>query len=191
MRKLLGVGFAAVVVACMSTAMAKELKSGLQPGDRVGAYTVVKCTGNANDGVDDGAKLCYRCKLGNRPVVAIFVRNADNDQLADLMKELEKVVTKNTDKKFASFVNLLGKDQEAMEKSAKALVKKAETENIAVVVPVDQPNGPENFKLDPEADLTVLVYTEGKVKANHSFEKDKLDEEGIKAIVADAKSMLK
>jgi hypothetical protein len=43
-----------------SAAVAAEaLKSGLQVGDSVGAFDVVKC-GGSDDGVSVGQQLCYR-----------------------------------------------------------------------------------------------------------------------------------
>ena len=50
------------VAAALVTAVAgaEELKSGLQPGQSVGAFQVVKCGGAPDDGVKVGAELCYR-----------------------------------------------------------------------------------------------------------------------------------
>ena len=59
------------------TVRAAELKSGLQPGDLVGAFDVEKCGGAVNDGKEVGANFCYRCMLGNKPVVMVFARKAD------------------------------------------------------------------------------------------------------------------
>ena len=57
-RTFLGAGLAAALVA--GVAIADELKSGLQVGDDVGAFQVVKCGGAVEDGVDVGDELCYR-----------------------------------------------------------------------------------------------------------------------------------
>ena len=59
MRLLVPLGVASVLL--MSTAArADELKSGLQVGQSVGAFDVVKCGGAPNDGVRVGQTLCYR-----------------------------------------------------------------------------------------------------------------------------------
>jgi hypothetical protein len=55
----------ALLLAGMSVATAGDLKSGLQPGDLVGAFDVEKCGGAVNDGKEVGANFCYRCMLGN------------------------------------------------------------------------------------------------------------------------------
>ena len=79
--------FACLVVVLSASLASADLVSGPQPGERVGAFTVTKVAGNANDGVAEGKSLCYRCKMGNRPVVMIFARTADKS-LAELIDEL-------------------------------------------------------------------------------------------------------
>jgi hypothetical protein len=190
MRQLLSLGFAIAVVVYAGGLMAEELKSGLQEGESIGAFTVEKCAGNAEDGVPEGEKLCYRCMLKDRPVVAVFARKADS-KLAGLVKQLDTVVAKNADQKMASFVNLLGGDVDELKSSAKSLVEKSQAKHVAVVVPTDHENGPENLKLNPDADVTVLIYREGIVKANHALTAGSLDKKAIAAIVADTSKILK
>lgn len=60
MRTLWRCSVAAVLLAGAATAIAAELKSGLQEGDSVGAFDVVKCAGAEGDGVKEGQELCYR-----------------------------------------------------------------------------------------------------------------------------------
>lgn len=105
MRKMLSVFAVVAFLALASSLPAEESKSGLQQGDFIGAFDVVKTAGNPNDGVAIGDELCYRCKLGGRPVVAVFAQKSD-DNVAKLIKELDKFVTHNEDKKAAAFVNL-------------------------------------------------------------------------------------
>ena len=130
---------------------------------------MVKVAGNAHDGVKVGEELCYRCKMGNRPMVMVFARKSDK-RLADLVKELDKVVAKNQEeKKIGAFVALIGDPKEDEAKSAaEKLVKDTEASNIAFVVPKDQPDGPKDYKLDPKAEVTVLIYKQGTVAANHA-----------------------
>jgi hypothetical protein len=183
-------GLALAAVALVGVAGAEEaLKSGLQVGEELPAYYVVKAAGAANDGVEEGSDLCYRCKLGNRPVVMVFARKND-EKLATLVKELDKVVAKNSDKKMASFVNLLGEDKDALNSEAKKLIEKSKAENIAVVVPVDNEKGPEAYKINPEADLTVLIYKNGTVEANHALPAGKLSEKEVKKIIEDTSKIL-
>lgn len=57
-RTFFGAGLAAALLA--GVAFADELKSGLQVGDDVGPFQVVKCGGAVDDGVEVGDELCYR-----------------------------------------------------------------------------------------------------------------------------------
>ncbi|MGC4001795.1 MAG: hypothetical protein QM811_01015 [Pirellulales bacterium] len=190
MLKVLPSFAAALAMAlCVGTTSAAELKSGPQKGEEVGAYEVVKCAGNANDGVDTGKQLCYRCKLGNRPVVMVFARKPDA-KLAGLVKELDKVVAANAEKKLASFVNLIGTDAASGKAAAEKLVADSKAENIAVVIPADQPNGPAAYNIAPEADVTVLIYVKGEVKANHAVAAGGLTDDVVKKIVADTSTIL-
>ncbi|HQU45264.1 MAG TPA: hypothetical protein PK867_20785 [Pirellulales bacterium] len=61
----------------VSLVVAAELKSGVQPGDAINPFDVVKCAGSEDDGVGLGDKLCYRCKYGSRPMVMVFSRKSD------------------------------------------------------------------------------------------------------------------
>lgn len=168
-----------------ASAGAADITSGPQVGDAVGAFTVTKVTGNPDDGVDDGKTLCYRCKMGKRPVVMIFARTADA-KLAKLCEKIEEEIVEHEDAKLTAFVNLLGSDAEALKKSAADLVTKHEIKKVAFVVPEDSANGPADFKLAPEADVTVICYKEGVVTANHALAKDALCCEVIDAIVEDS-----
>ena len=60
MKLLTSFGLAAALVAGVSAASAEEIKSGLQAGQSVGAFDVVKCGGAPDDGVAQGKQLCYR-----------------------------------------------------------------------------------------------------------------------------------
>ncbi|MCA9245584.1 MAG: hypothetical protein KDA42_00685 [Planctomycetales bacterium] len=181
---------AVLALATSSTFALAGEKSGLQPGDSVPAFVVEKCAGNANDGVEKGATLCYRCKLGGRPVVAVFTRSAD-ENVANLMKEIDTVVEKYSDKQAASFVNLIGKDADALKQDASKLVEHSGAKNVAVVVPNDNENGPASYKLNPKVDVTVLVYNRSKVQANHSLSAKELNKAAIAQIISDAEKMLK
>jgi hypothetical protein len=180
----------AIVLAVVGTARAAELTSGLQPGDSVGAFNVEKCGGAANDGREVGSNFCYRCMLGNKPVVMVFARKAD-DKLAKLAKELDKHVAKNSDQKLSSFINLLGEDPAELKTQAKDFAAKNELENVALVVPDDNQNGPEEFKISPEAEVTVTIYRNGKVAAAHAVAPGQLSDEEIKSIITDTAKILK
>jgi hypothetical protein len=144
--------------------------------------TVTKVTGNPLDGVPDGKTLCYRCKMGSRPVVMVFARTAD-EKLGKLLKKLDEEIEEHASAKLTGFVNMLGTEPESLKKDAAEFVKLQGLERIAFVVPEDSANGPADYKIAPDADLTVVCYKEGTVKANHAFSAGGLSDEKIDAIV--------
>ena len=171
----------ALMVTAATVAQA-EVTSGPQVGEQVGAFTVTKVAGNADDGVDEGKTLCYRCRMGQRPVVMVFARSAD-EKLAKFLKKLEEEIEEHQDTKLSAFVNMIGTDEENMKKAAADFVAKHGIKRVAFVVPTQAKDGPENFKIAPDADLTVICYREGEVKANHAFAAGGLSDEKIDAIV--------
>ena len=159
-----------------------DLVSGPQPGDGVGAFTVTKAAGNPSDGVEDGKRLCYRCRMGSRPVVMIFARTADQS-LAKLVTELEGEIKEHADAKLCGFVNMIGGDSDSLKNAATKFVNDNGIQNVAFVVPEDSQNGPDNLKIAPEADLTVVCYKSSKVVSSHALKKGELDDGKINTIV--------
>jgi len=188
-----GLAWTAAVVVAVAGVMASgtaraEMTSGYQVGESVGAMTVTKVTGNALDGVPDGKTLCYRCRMGARPVVMGFARTADA-KLAKLLKKLDEEIEEHASSKLTAFVNMLGTDAESLKKDAAEFVKLHGIERIAFVVPEESANGPADYKLAPDADLTVVCFEGGKVTANHAFAKGQLSDDKITAIVEAACKM--
>ena len=161
MKKLFAC-LAVVALSCVSVS-AEELKSGLAAGEGIGAFQVVKVAGAEGDGLaEKGDQLCYRCKYGPRPQVMVFTRKTDGE-VANLTKELNSAVAANSEKKLAAFVNVLNADKGAAEKGAADLAAHADVKNVPVVVPVESENGPANYGLNPDAEVTVIIANKSKV----------------------------
>ena len=161
-----------------------ELKSGLQPGKQIGAFYVTKCAGAEKDGVEVGKNLCYRCKNGGRPQVMVFTRDW-SQPVAGLVKELDSAVAKHEKQQLRAFVNLLGKDKNDLKKAAKSFGETVKAKSIPFVVPNEFKNGPENYGINPQADLTVIIAKGGKVVANHAYAEGKLDKQAVAGILKD------
>ena len=73
-------------------------------------------------------------------------------------------MAENGDKKLASFVNLLGNDPNVLKQAAEAIVEAKGLKNIPIVMPEENAKGPESYKLNPKAAVTVLVYRDSKVQ---------------------------
>lgn len=174
-----------VVAALSATALvgnAEELKSGLQPGKFIGAFDVTKCAGAAEDGVSVGDNLCYRCRYGGRPQVMVFTRSSD-EKVAKLVSALDAEIKKHSDKELSVFVNFLGKDKETLTSDAEKFAKASKAKNVPLVVPNEFENGPENYGINPKAEITIILAGGGKVQANHAVGSAK--ELNVDAVLAD------
>jgi hypothetical protein len=160
-------------------ASAEGIKSGLAAGEGIGAFNVTKVAGAADDGVEVGKELCYRCKYGARPQVMVFTRKG-GAEVVSLSKELNSAVAKNSEKQLTEFVNVLG-DKAAAEKTAKELG--ADSAKVPVVVPVENENGPANYGLNPDAEVTVIIASKGKVISSTGYAAGKFDAAAVTATV--------
>ena len=181
MKKFLAV--AAVIAACGLSAYAEDVKSGLDKGARVPAFYVTDVTGPLK-----GEELCYRCRYGNRPVVSIFAKEM-TDEVAALTKEVDQVVGKNRDQKMAGFVVVMTTDAAKTKPALEEVAKKHSIEQVPLTT-FDGTNGPEGYNINTKADVTVMMWVDGKVTASHAFNKGGLTKEAISKVVGETKSIL-
>lgn len=118
----------------------------------------------------------------------VFARKSDAN-LASLVKKLDKLVADNKDKKLRAFVNLIGENRDTLEDSAKEFARENKVANIPIVVPVEFENGPENFGISPDAEVTIMLYKQLSVVKNHAFGEDEL-KDGIEAVLDDVPKIL-
>jgi hypothetical protein len=161
---------------------AGALKSGPQVNEEVpGPFHPLNVTGEKA-----GEKFCLYCCNGNNPVAMIFAREA-SPELAKLIKKVDACTAKNSDCKMGSFVVFLS-DKEGLDKELKAMADKEELKKI--VLSIDNPAGPEKYNVSKDADVTVVLYVEHKVKANYAFKKGELKDQDIESITSDVKKIL-
>jgi hypothetical protein len=180
---------AAGLVVALSAAlvMAEEktaVKSGPQAGTDLsdcGPFHPVNVTGKAA-----GKKHCLYCENGDRPVVMIFAREP-NAQLGKLLKKIDAACDKHSKDKLSSFVVFCTKDEEA-ETKAKKCAKDCDLKKV--VLSIDNPAGPEKYNVNEKADVTVVLYVDRSVKANHAFKKDEMKDKDVDAIVKDLSKIL-
>lgn len=142
-----------------------KLKSGPQTGETIGAFNVTKIAGAEDDGVEVGNNLCYRCRNGSRPQVIVFARST-SPKVASLVQELDKAVAENESSNLRVFVNILSEDKEDASDVAKKFAASSKAKHIPFVVPNEFENGPDNYGINPGAELTVVMAVDKGVKAN-------------------------
>lgn len=179
MLRMLGLSLA--VGLSMSVVSAEDLKSG--PGDTIGGAFMVK----AITGEKKGDTLCYVCKYNAeaRPaVVLVFTQKAD-DELAKLVKAVDEV-QKNNAKLGTVVVGVSGVAAADFEK-----LQSTHKLTTPLVVAEDK-DGPEKYKLNKDAAVTVLVYKKGgTVTKAFAFKDTKGAAEKAKEIASAAEEAVK
>jgi hypothetical protein len=171
---ILAVAVALALLANVGVAEEKALKSGPQPGKSVpGPFAPLNVNGSKA-----GEKNCLYCSNGNNPVVMIFARNT-SPELTKLLKKVEGCCDKNKDAKLGSFV-VFCSDDEGLEAKLKKEVKSSKLDKV--VLAIDDKAGPEGYDVNKDADVTVVLYVERKVKSNFAFKKGELKDKNIEAI---------
>ncbi len=174
-RTLLASLAGALVVA--GGVLAADVKSGPQTGEKVpGPFHPLNVTGSAA-----GQKHCLYCQNGPNPVAVIFARES-NPAVATLIKKLDAATAANKGAAMGSYV-VFCSDKPGLETSLKDMAKKEGLKDI--VLSIDNPAGPDKYNIAKDAEVTVLLYNDFTVKANHAFKKGELNDKAIEKVVAD------
>ena len=175
----------AVVVTILAVAVAaaaEPVKSGLQPGEKITAiFEPLNVTGEFA-----GQPHCLVCENGTNPVAMIFAREV-SEPLLKLAARLDAATVKNKDKSMGSFVVVLS-EADGLDQRLSGAAKKHQLKQI--VLSTHAPAGPEGFNVAEDADVTVVLYRDYDVKANHAFRKGELNDKAIEKIAADVSKIL-
>jgi hypothetical protein len=183
LNRILAVGLAVVFAATVALAEESSIKSGPQVGeDLAGPFHPLNVTGSKA-----GEKACLYCSNGANPVAMIFAKEA-SEELGKLLKKIDGCVEKNADCKMGSFV-VFCSDEDGLEAKAKKLAKDNDIKNV--VLSIDNPAGPKGYKVNKDADITVILYKDRNVKANYTFKKGELKDADIEKILAGTSKITK
>ncbi len=158
-----------------------SLKSGPQVGKSPGPFSPLHC-----NGAGEGNKACLVCSNGSNPVAMVFARNVD-ENLTKLIKKIDETTQKNSAASMGSFVVFLN-DEEGLDKKLSELAKKEGIKET--ILSIEAPAGPKGYEIAKEADVTVVLYTNRKVKTNLAFKKGELKESDIEKVVEGLKGIL-
>jgi len=172
---------AVVAAAFAATSYAEDLKSG--PDKKIaGPFDV-----NAITGEKAGKKLCYVCKYNGEAkpaVVLIFTQKADED-FVNVVKAVDEVQKNNKD---------LGTVVVGVSGVQAADFEKLQTTHklTTPLTVADDKDGPEAYKLNKDAAVTVLVYKKGgEITKSFAFKSTKDASAKAKDIAAAATEALK
>jgi hypothetical protein len=110
-----------------------------------------------------------------------------SDQLTSLVKKIDEATAKNKDYKMGSFVVFLS-DDEKLKTQLKHLADKEKL--TKTVLTIDTPAGPSAYDIAKDADITVVMYNNRKVKANHAFKKGEMKAADVNKVVGDISKIL-
>jgi hypothetical protein len=176
---------AVLVLALGGVIGAADVKSGPEIGKKVpGAFHPYNVNGE-----EAGKVACLFCKAGESPVVMVFGRTPDDPMVHKLLKTLEAEGTKHAKAELHTFAVFQG-DQAKLEPKLKDAVQKCGLKGLIVAIEDKDDPIPAKYNLSADADVTVLLYVDKVVKANHAFGKGKLTDAGIAAVVADVSKIV-
>jgi hypothetical protein len=179
---------AAAALVCFAAALivtslqAAGIKSGPQVGEKVpGPFHPLNINGEKA-----GEKNCLYCSNGDHPVAMVFAREC-SEPLAKLIKKIDETTVKNKSAKMGSFVVFCNDDEGLKDK----LTQVAKDANLKeTILAIDNPAGPQKYNVSKDADVTVVLYVDREVKANHSFKKGELTEKDIETVLSDVSKIL-
>ena len=117
----------------------------------------------------------------------IFAREI-SDPLTSLVKKIDQATAKHADQSMGSFVVFLS-DDEGLEKRLKDLARKEGIKHTVLTI-MDNRAGPPGYNVNPQADVTVVLYTRRTVKANHAYKKGELTQKEVDRIVGDVSKIV-
>jgi hypothetical protein len=115
----------------------------------------------------------------------VFARKTSGP-LASLVKQIDKKIGENTSLK--SFVVIMTKDGEKTGEALKKLAKDAGIKHVPLTM-TGEKDGPPDYELSTDADITVLMWKEHSVKVNHGY-KGELTDKDVETIVSDIPKLL-
>ena len=115
--------------------------------------------------------------------MCVFARHITDD-LTSLVKQIDVVVANNRKAKMRGFVVFLSDDHETLKPKLIDLAQKHNIKHTPLAIYAGDSAGPRYYKLAKDAEVTVMMWVDRKVKVNHAFAKGELNELSIKKVLA-------
>jgi predicted TIM-barrel fold metal-dependent hydrolase len=118
-------------------------------------------------------------------VVCVFARKT-SEPLASLVKKIDEKIGENG--KLKGFVVIVPRKDDKPADELRKLAQDAGIKHVPLTIG-ESPNGPPDYEIAQDADVTVLMWSGQKVKVNRAY-KGELAEKDIRAIVAEIPKVL-
>jgi hypothetical protein len=163
--------FSTALVA-LASLVAEPCVSGPTPGQKLGPYSSI-----VSVGAERGQSHCFICDTEDRPAVVVFARKL-SDPLGKLTAGLDKAVSDNKAAELRAWVTFLAADQLTLDPKVVEWGKKHAVRNLSLTV-FEDVDGPPSYRLNRDADVTVILFVKKKVVADFAFREGELTEETV------------
>lgn len=166
------------------SARAETTSRSLDSGPAVGEY-VPSFYSRAVTGPLMNKSVCYVCRSGSRPVVAVFVRSVE-PRLASLLKNIDRVVDRNRVVGLRSFGVMLSDDPF----SDVGAVQTFSFDNkiaMPLTVASDSVATPSCQNIHADAAVTVVLYRQRRVEKRHAFRAGEMTADEVRTVIEDVK----
>ncbi|MGO9466571.1 MAG: hypothetical protein ACLQIB_20980 [Isosphaeraceae bacterium] len=118
-------------------------------------------------------------------MVCVFARKTSGP-LASLVKQIDKKIGENVSLK--SFVVIMTKDGDKTREALEKLAQDAGVKHVPLTM-IGEIDGPPDYEIAKDADVTVLMWNHHQVKVNHAY-KGELTDKDVETIVSDIPKLL-
>jgi hypothetical protein len=164
----------AAFLPCLSAA--EPCISGLTVGQKPGPYSSI-----VSVGAERGQSHCYICDTADHPAVVVFARQL-SDPLGKLVAALDKAVADNKAAGLRAWVTFLSDDETALDPKIVEWGKKYAIRGVPLGV-FESLDGPPSYRLNRDAEVTVLLFVNRKIAANFAFREGEWTEDRMKDVL--------
>ncbi|MBI1312964.1 hypothetical protein GC176_16865 [bacterium] len=162
---------------------AKPLQSGPEVGATIHSFFVRAVTGPHRN-----RSVCYVCRYGSRPVVAVFIQDVD-PELPKLLKAIDGYVDENRVSGLRSFGVLVTDDSASV---VPILQTMAFDERIRMPLTASTTTiaGQDSLRLHEKAATTVVLYRDQRAVSTLAFAKGKIDDAAVVQTLRQVQSLI-
>ena len=114
-----------------------------------------------------GGSHCYICETGEKPAVIVFARSLSKE-LGPLAEKIDRAMANNKAADLRGWMTVLKADQLKFDPQVVQFGKEHALSRLPIGIFEDE-GGPPSYRLNRDADITVLVCNKQKVEANFAF----------------------
>jgi hypothetical protein len=179
-RHTLAISAITVVLGTAATVRAQDIESGPRVGTFLpGPFSPLNvATGRKEDFLDE---------FGSKPVVMVFARTVDAN-LTALIKQLDQRVAKENKEGIPLRAAVIVTSEDDVKKVLNELRTNEKIKNV--ILALDNPAGPQSYKLSKEAEVTALLFVRKGILANRAYKKTSFNEKSVAAILNDISKIL-